>query len=296
MVQSLIPSRRLGRPGQLSRTGSHEPANSIKPCRLDRIGEELAALGPYVEELRGRISALRAAGNDAEARALHARAVCEAGRTLVILDLARTDVRHRARAEELWGDVMGSVVYAFMTSSSPSTVGEARREVRRLLGAPYPGEPYDPELSVWREFLNSCLEGHHTGSEPAPEPAPHMPGTTGRSWPGSQVIELVSAMHRLGLLGTAGAFAAARVWTTVNVTDATSWEAAWYRNAEVLEQAVPEPRLAAEELTGAVRAVLDDWTFPLLRIDLPTALPTAVPAPAPQATKDGVWFRRRRTT
>ncbi|WP_077489792.1 hypothetical protein [Sinomonas mesophila] len=276
----------------LSRTGSHESGNAVKPCRLDRIGEELAALGPYVEELRGRIGALRATGNDAEARALHARAVCEAGRTLVILDLARTDVRRRARAEEHWGDVMGSVVYAFMTSSSPSTVGEARREVRRLLGAPHPGEPYDPELSVWREFLRSCLEGHHEGPVPTPEPAPHMPGTTGRSWPGSQVIELVSAMHRLGLLGMAGAFAAARVWTPVTITDGISWEAAWYRNAEVLEQAVPEPRLSAEELAGAVRAVLDDWTFPLLGIDLPGASPAA---PA-RATKDGVWFRRRRTT
>ena len=291
MAHSLIPSRRLGRPAPLSRTGETEPLEPAQHCRLDWIGEELAALGPYVEELRGRVAALRAAGNDAEARALHARAVCEAGRTLVILDLARTDVRRRGRAEELWGDVTGSVVYAFVTSSSPSTVGEVRREVRRLLGAPYPGEPYDPELALWREFLRSCVEGHHAG-DPAPEPAPHMPGTTGRSWPGSQVVELVSAMHRLGLLSVAGAYAAARVWGIVDITDRTSWEAAWYRNAEVLELAIPEPRLAAEELTGAVRAVLDDWTFPLLELDLPEV----TPAVAPRPTKAGVWFRRRRTT
>ncbi|GAB4099287.1 hypothetical protein [Sinomonas halotolerans] len=267
------------------------------------VGQTLRALGEHLEELSAGIETLRALGSHAAAAPLHAAAVGEAGRVLILLDFARLGARLRARAAQHWADPLARIAYAAVNSSSPEDLNEVRRIILLLRSQAEEQRALDPDLEQWFRLVRFASGAGAFGHVPHGFGAEDPVGA-GRRWPGARAIRLVLAMHRLGLLTPAGARATADVWGPTSSASPSAgaahaagaasgagaasapgtasapaaarlaglgWEDVWRLNAEVLDRAAPEPLLTGDALCEAVRTVLDHWAFPVLGLDLSPA-------------------------
>jgi AbiV family abortive infection protein len=263
--------------------------------QLDKIlhlpeRQRFAVMAEGMEQLAGSVATLEAdAAALAESRRHQSAAVLrcfadeEAAKVLILLDVARAGWKDRKRVEDLlrrrFYQHLARGLYVRAYAGNPADLAEIRRYVDTLRTEYYLDGPMDVDWIFSNEVLagreerlyvdyvrdedgNGFWTGPASRAAMVDEPFRYSP-------PPSVAIELVAAMHRIGLLSPDGLRATRAVWQGAAVDDKTHWSALYRLNVAVVERlAVEGLDLRHEENIEAARFVCDRWIFPLYTLNL----------------------------
>lgn len=249
--------------------------NVPKAERLALIAQGLELLAEHVGTLRDDLIHLQSAGRSRGAAVIDGLASEEAAKMLILLDVVRmgwsdTDaVRGQLRN---FYNHLARGIYARLIAGRPADLAEVRRYAEFLRRALYLDGPNDVdwifrnsveadrEESLYVDYVTS--EGDSVWITPA-----GLSDLKLSSGP-SMVVDLALALHRLGCTSEKGLEIIAEAWDGFPLDDDTHWVKVEAVNKSILNK-VHAAGLCSDSLTRAdIRLALEQWIFPLGRVDL----------------------------
>lgn len=251
--------------------------------RFSVLGEGLELLADNVATLESDARTLGESRHDRSAAVLRCSAEEEAAKVLILLDLARAGWKDHSAVKACLSRFYSHLargLYIEAYGGSPADLAEVRRHLDFWRQEYYLDGPMDVDWIFGNEVLArreerlyvDYIEDEHrdrrwTGpldrtqafDTPFSHPAPP-----------STVVELVAAMHRIGLLAQQGLAATCDIWDGVAVDDTMHWSDLRPLNVAVLHELQPSGWASEEDIEG-VHYVLEHWLFPLTTLDLALA-------------------------
>lgn len=250
------------------------------------LAEGLGLIGEHVEALARSMGAL---SNQEEARGhqvLDLFATEEAAKALIILDLARCRWNNSAaRGRLLKGFYNHTIrlVCAQVHQGSPADFAEVAGYVDDLRASHYLDGPNDVDW-IFRNHLEAAREDTlyvdrvawgDGSSDTWVTPLDRVDRVSGPS----EVVELVLALRRLGVLSLRGLQVCQEIWAQQDLVwvhdyqrplapKPTRWTVCRDQNFEVVKRMNDEGLASPDASEEDLRLVLEQWTFPLGHLDL----------------------------
>lgn len=241
--------------------------------RFPILGEGLERLGDRVHHLAGSIARVQDANDVLAAAALDVICTEEAAKVLILLDLARCMHPQKPFANgcKYFYEHLARGIYAHVHEGNPADFGEIMRYVEILRPSHYLDGPNDADWIFRNEILRGRESAIYVDFEES------QPGEF--AWAGGdremlryvpgRLAQLVLALRTAGVLTEVGARASATAWKNAKFDGSTRWEFCRDRARLVLAQvAEAQKKDITEELRAAWGIVLENWTFPLIQLDL----------------------------
>lgn len=251
--------------------------------RFKVLGEGLELLADNVATLSTDATTLGDVRRDRGAAVLRIFAEEEAAKVMILLDLARAgwqDTIVVNGCTERFYNHLARGLYMRAYDGSPADLAEVRSYVDFLRQKFYLDGPMDVDWIFANDIITAREErlyvdykeeegGTFRWSGPAERSAMHD-APFSHPTPTANIVELVAAMHHIGLLTEIGLSLTRQTWETTVVTDAMRWETLNELNRSVLAQ-LPFTQ-ARETFLGedreAIETVVRHWSFPLTTLDL----------------------------
>ncbi len=264
----------------------------MQPRRLNTIlqiseGQRFSVLAEGIELLADNVATLEADASglgdsrrDRGAAVLRCFAEEEAAKVLILFDLARAGWSNHPAVSACLSRFYAHLargLYALAYGGAPADLAEVRRYVDHWRQEYYLDGPMDVDWIFGNEVLAAREERLYVDYIEQEHGDRRWTGPVDRTRdldapfafpaPTSIVVQLVAAMHRIGLLTEHGLDVTCRTWKGVVVDDTMHWSDLKPLNIEVLNRLDKEGRASAED----VHYVLEHWIFPLTSLDLSLA-------------------------
>jgi hypothetical protein len=198
----------------------------------------------------------------------------EAAKVLILLDVVRIGWRNQAlvqRQLRRFYDHLARGIYARVVEGRPADLAEVRRYVDSLRRSHYLDGPNDVDWTFRNEIMAEREDGLYVDYVMAEDERFWTTPARRDDYPAlrpGMVIELVIALDRMGCLSVEGLEVVATAWRGQLIKDDTHWKIVGAINRQVVD-ALLRVGLAKPELTDRdVRLILEQWTFPLVHLDL----------------------------
>jgi hypothetical protein len=260
--------------------------------RLDLIADGL----PIVREsaLSYWEAAEKLGGSSREAHVLEGFAEEEASKALILMDIVRCPQRRADRIRAMvktFYDHLGRLIYVDAQGWRPVNFNQLREYVDEARKGHYL-DGYAGELIVpnWNRYsresmIYSDIEVHEDGRPRWNEPA-HYSGPVASSRP--PVLDLVDAMHFLGLFDRRGLRAVSEIWGNFEFADEQHFDDS-RRLTRLLFEALEQQHLVLEGATeDHVRRLVNHWQMPMYNLNFREV---AVPIEDLKAEREAAMWR-----
>ncbi|MHA7284571.1 AbiV family abortive infection protein [Arthrobacter sp. TMS2-4] len=250
--------------------------------RFKVLAEGLELLADNLATLGVDAATLNDSRRDRGGAVLRIFAEEEAAKVIILLDLARAGWHDNSVVKACTSrfyDHLARGLYVRAYDGSPADLAEVRRYIDFLRQKFYLDGPMDVDWIFANEVTTAREErlyvdykeeegGIFRWSGPAERSAMHD-APFSHPTPAANIVELVAAMHHIGLLTEDGLSLIRDTWDSVVIDDGMRWNEVEDLNRQVLAQL---PFVQERELIGedgeAVATVIRHWSFPLNSLDL----------------------------
>ena len=267
-------SRTVHRPRQYDQLASVPKAEFF-----DVLGRGLEAIASHVEMLVASAMRSDAAGDRLAAKILLAIGREEAGKFFILVDAARIPRKCQRRMTSQLkraGDHLAKSLYFEAMDGRPATLSEIERYLHTERQSHYLDGPNDADWIFRNQAIAAREDTMYVDYQETDEgfiwhqPSLYLSDT---SLHVSQVFRLVADMRAAGICHPAGLEIINEIWRDLVPTNGsdgledTPWTEIRDRNVRTLEQMRAEG-VVVEIGVGAVRRIVDGWTFPMHSLDL----------------------------
>lgn len=252
---------------------AYKLASLGRPALLEAVAEGIGLLVEHVGGLERAAERLRREETPRAVEAITAIADEEAGKFLILLDVARCAYLDAAKKRDQLkrcADHIAKGIYARVADIRPADFAELVRYVDLLRRNYYLDGPNDVDWLFRNEIMAEREERLYVDYVETDEGdmwiSPRRYDDIGPRY-ASGAVELVGALSRAGMSDARGLQVVAEVWRDFQPVPDTHWQENVELTRATLEQ-LPAEVVSADLTDGDVRRIMQSWTFPLHSVDL----------------------------
>jgi len=249
--------------------------NDSAPQRDAALAEGLQRLAEHAAALREDVNLLLQNRRPHAAAVIDALAAEEAAKMLILLDIVRAGWSDPAATVELakrFYSHLARGIYARAAETRPATFGELRGYVDGWRAQLFLDGPNDVDW-IFRNQIMAAREDamyvdYVVGEQGGHWTSPRTNAILAEMYGGSVVVDLATALARLGCTTVEGLQVVAAEWAGITVDDTTEWHAVERINRRVVQQLADRKLIDPSATRDEGELVYEQWTFPLNTIDL----------------------------